>query len=134
MPPRCSRVLDLRSLEGGDFEHIVISGITGATNSGWPANRPVEISCHRLENIWDAGRPAEHQDKGTFDAVPAAGVMRDITLRDIDVVTDGRVTVVADEGAEIRDVTIENLGLVQNPAAQGNSAPDGDRWGVRAGQ
>ena len=40
----------------------------------------------------------------------------------------------ADDGELGSGLHYSFFGLVQNPAAQGNSAPDGDRWGVRAGQ
>lgn len=109
--PRCSRVIDLRSTEGGDIEHVIISGITGTTNCGWPVNRPVEISLHRVDNQYARGLPPEHPFYGQPKPIAKAGVVRDITIRDLDVVTDGRITIVADADAEMRDIRLENIRL-----------------------
>ena len=109
--PRSSRLLDLRSLEGGDIEHVTISSITGTTNSGWPVNRPIEISLHRRGNAFKPYLHPGHPDFGKDNPVRAAGTVRDITLRGLDITTDGRVTLVADEGAWLGDILIEHLRL-----------------------
>jgi hypothetical protein len=124
--PRCSRVVDIRSLEGGDIEHVLMSNIVATTNSGWPVNRPIEISLHRCENMWDSGRPEGHELRGVFDDVPVPGTIRHITLRDFDIVTDGRSTIVADDGAVMEDVVLDGIRmhyvLLEAPFGHG-SAP-----------
>lgn len=107
--PRCSRVVDIRSLEGGDIEHVLMSNIVATTNSGWPVNRPIEISLHRCENMWDESRPDGHEMRGVFDAVPAHGAIRHVTLRDFDITTDARSTIVADEGAVMEDIVLDGI-------------------------
>jgi hypothetical protein len=109
--PRASRLIDLRSVEGGDIEHVLVSQITGTTNSGWPVNRPIEIILARRDNVYKAGLHDGHPDYGKEKPVPAAGVVRDVVLRDIDVVTDGRVMLVADADARMEDITLDGIRL-----------------------
>ena len=127
--PRCSRAIDLRSLEGAIIEHVVISGIVGTTNSGWPVNRPIELSLHKRDNVYKAGLPAEHPDYGKDKPVTREGRIRDVTLRDIDLQTDGRVTIVADDGMELSDILIDNLRLryamLDDPAAFAGASSSG---------
>ena len=107
----CSRVIDLRSVEGGDIEQVSVSGIVATTNSGWPINRPIEISLHRVDNVYKGGLHSGHPDYGKDKPVPRAGIIRGITLRDMDIMTDGRITVVADDGARIEGVSLQNVRL-----------------------
>jgi hypothetical protein len=109
--PRCSRLLDLRTLEGGNIEHVTVSGLSGSTNSGWPINRPIQLAAHRVDNVYKAGLDPQHPDFGKEKPVPRGGHIRDVMLRDIDAETDGRVTIVADGGCGIEDVSIDNLRL-----------------------
>lgn len=123
--PRCSRLLDLRTLEGGNIEHVTVSGLSGSTNCGWPINRPIQLAAHRVDNVYKRGLDPAHPDFDMEKPVPHGGHIRDITLRDIDVETDGRVTLVADNDAAIEDVHIDNLrlryALCDNPAQAVNA-------------
>ncbi len=109
--PSCSRVIDLRAVDGCSIEHVTISNIVGTTNSGWAINRPIEIINSPMANIFKGSLIPEHPDYGIDKPIVKIGVIRDITIRDVDIVTDGRVTIVASEGAEISGVLIDNLRL-----------------------
>lgn len=106
-----SRIIDLRSVEGAVIEHCVFSNITGTTNSGWPVNRPIELCLASVPNIYKPGLPPEHHDFGKEKPLLKQGAIRDITIRDVDVVTDGRVLIAAQDGHEISDVLLDNLRL-----------------------
>ena len=107
--PKCSRVLDLRSLEGGVIERISFSNIIGTTNSGWPVNRPIEVSLHSVPNVYKSNLIEEHHDYGKDKPLTRKGRIRDIIFRDIMLTTDGRITVVADDDHEISNIIFDGV-------------------------
>jgi hypothetical protein len=117
--PRCSRAVTILTYDGGDIEHVRVSGLTGATNSGWPVNRPIEVYSECRENLAtghdETLRPPERP------TVP--GRIRDVMFRDMDLVTDGRVMMVARADRPIEDISIEGLRLrfvlLEDPSAVG---------------
>lgn len=104
--PSCSRAVSLISFDGGDIEHVLVSGVTGTTNSGWPVNRPIEIysECR-------ARGEADNEVLKEPRRPPVPGRIRDVTLRDVDLVTDGRVMMVARKDRPLEDITVEGLRL-----------------------
>jgi hypothetical protein len=108
---RCSRVIDLRSIEGAVIEDVVVSGVTATTNSGFPANRPIEMTVAGVPNVYKEGLPEEHPHYGMDRPLTKQGAIRRITLRDIDVETDGRVMLCAEEGLELSDILLDNVEL-----------------------
>lgn len=108
---RCSRIFDLRSVEGAAIEQVSVNGIVATTNSGWPINRPIEVSLHRMDNVYKRSLHAGHPDYGKDKPVPRIGRIRGVTFSDMDIVTDGRVTLVADDGAVLEGVSLQNVRL-----------------------
>jgi hypothetical protein len=107
--PRCSRAIDLRTIDGCTIEHVCMTNITGTTNCGWPFNRPVEMYADRLENIFTF--EPMHPNYGKYPWAKRAGIIRNITLSNLDFVTDGRVLIGAANEGEISDITVDNLRL-----------------------
>jgi len=108
---RCSRLLDLRTLQGGNIRRVSVINVTGTTNCGWPCTRPIELTSHRIDNVFQPGMSPEHPQKHRQVPTPIAGEIADITLRDISLETDGRVMMVASDEGRIRDINIQNLTL-----------------------
>jgi len=109
--PRCSRVFDLRSVEGASIERVRISNITASTNSGWPVNRAVEIVNLRRSNVFKNSLHAGHPDFGRDKPLTQFGRVGDITVRGLDVITDGRVMVVGEPDAPVDNVRFEDVRL-----------------------
>ena len=109
--PRCSRVFDLRSVEGASIERVRITNIVASTNSGWPVNRPVEVIHLPRPNVFKAMLHPGHPDFGKDKPLTQSGRVGDITLRGIDVVTDGRILVVGEPDAPVEDIRFEDIRL-----------------------
>jgi len=107
--PRCSRAFDLRSIKGAAIERVRISNITASTNSGWPVNRAFEIVNLRCPNVFKKSLHPDHPDHGKEKPLVQFGRVGDITLRGIDIVTDGRATVVGQPDAPVEDIRIEDV-------------------------
>lgn len=105
--PSCSRAVTLLSYDGGDIEHVQVSALTGTTNSGWPVNRPIEVYSECWENL----ETGHHETLRPPRRAAVPGRIRDVTFRDIDLVTDGRVMMVARQDRPIEDITMEGLRL-----------------------
>lgn len=131
--PRCAYLFDLRSQNGSRIENVTISNCVGATNSGWPINRPIQVSAIDHPNP----HSARHNPDGRV------GHVRDVTFRDVDITTDGRVVLVASDHHAIEDVRIDGLRLnyvlVEDTRAFENahrdgSWLDGDHFDARSAQ
>jgi hypothetical protein len=117
--PSCSRAVTLLTYDGGDIEHVRVCGLAGTTNSGWPVNRPIEVYSECRENL----ATGHEETLRPPDRPTVPGRIRAVTLRDIDLVTDGRVMLVARKDRPIEDLSIEGLRLtyvlLEDPAAVG---------------
>jgi hypothetical protein len=115
----CSRVVDIRSVEGGVIERIQISHVTGQTNSGWPVNRVIEIDLNEVPNTYSIAIP-EHPNFGKPKPLFKKGAIRDVFLSHFDIRTDGRIMMAAKEGMELRYALLDNcMGL--SGKAEGNA-------------
>lgn len=113
--PRCSRVFDLRSINGALIEHVNIAHVTASTNCGWPINRPIEVVAVSAQN-----------PHGTADL--CTGVVRLATIQDIDITTDGRCIVAAQDGHTVEDIVLRDLrfryAMLDAPGRRVVEAPD----------
>jgi hypothetical protein len=120
---RAIRAIDLVVLQGCTVEHVIFSNITGTTNCGWPLTRPIQVQITPVDDMYEETLPPEHPRHGQHWPVKTKGVVRDVVFSDIDLETDGRVTVGAVEGATLRDLTFRNLRLrypmIDNPQGMG---------------
>lgn len=118
---RSSRVIDLLNLGGCVMEHIQFSNIIGSTNCGWPFNRPIQIQCTPIDDLYVANLPPEHPRHGEHYTPPHAGIIRDVSFTDIDLETDGRVTIGGVSDSVIENLTFQNLRMrypfIDDPAA-----------------
>ncbi len=127
--PRCSRVIDLRSVEGAVIEHVSFSNIVASTNSGWPVNRPIEVILASKPNTYAHGLCPEHPDYGKDKPLLKQGAIRDISFSDIDILTDGRITICAEDDHEIDNICFRNLHLryamLDDPSPYGGAESTG---------
>ena len=105
-----SRIVDIRSFEGAVIEHVNISNITGTTNSGWPINRVMEIALEKIDNAYPIAIK-EHPNYGKDKPVSKIGAIRDISITNIDIETDGRIMFGAPKGSYIENVYLSNINL-----------------------
>ncbi|MGC9450244.1 MAG: glycoside hydrolase family 28 protein [Oceanipulchritudo sp.] len=96
-----SRLIGLFALDGGTMEQVRVDNISGDTNCGFAWNRPI------------------HMDASKRVAESGASTIRDVTIRNLSAITDGRVILTAADGCTIEDVTIDGLSLkfpvIDNP-------------------
>jgi hypothetical protein len=127
--PRCSRVFDLRSVEGAVIENVSISNIVASTNSGWPVNRPIEVILSSQPNTYASGLCPEHPDYGKDKPLLKKGAIRDISFSDIDITTDGRITICAEDGHDISNICFRNVHLryamLDDPSPYANATSTG---------
>jgi hypothetical protein len=129
--PRCAYLFDLRSQNGSRIENVSISNIVGATNSGWPINRAIMVSA------------IDHANPHSTDLNPTgrAGHVRDVTFRDIDATTDGRVILAPTRPHAIENIRFDGLRLrypmIEDSREFEHAHPDGswldgDHFDVRS--
>ena len=106
----CSRIVDIRSVEGAVIERIRISHVTGYTNSGWPVNRVIEIDLNEVPNSY-AIAIEEHPNFGKPKPLLKKGAIRDISITDFDIVTDGRILLCAKDGMVLENLFFDNIHL-----------------------
>lgn len=94
--PRCSRVFDLRSVNGSLIEHVNIAHVVASTNCGWPVNRPIEVVA--------VAAPNPHGTQAC-----SRGTVRLVSIQDVDVTTDGRCIIAAQKGHTVEDVSLRDL-------------------------
>jgi len=89
----CSRVFSLICNDGATMEFINASNVVAKTNSGWILNRVIELNANkRTENS-------------------ANGTIRNVSIQNFQVQTDGRVLLGAANGSNIENISINNLML-----------------------
>jgi polygalacturonase len=96
-----SRIVGLFALDGGTMEHILIDGITGDTNCGFAFNRPIHMDAHRRI---DSRAPS---------------TIRNVSIRNFAVRTDGRIILTAADGCTVESITLDGISLdypvIDNP-------------------
>jgi len=105
-----SRAIDLRTIEGGNIENVIVSGLTGQVNSGWAFDRVIEIHANRIPNTYDIAIK-EHPNYGKDKPVEKAGLIRNIVIENIMIRTSGRILLGALPEAAISNVTFRNISL-----------------------
>ncbi len=106
----CSRILDIRSAEGGILERIHLSEVSGQTNSGKPANRIIEIDLNELPDLTRI-KNKNHPDFGKMIPLTGKGAIRDVSITDVDVQTDGRIMMAAADGIMLENIFLDNIHL-----------------------
>jgi len=109
--PRCSRVFDLRAIEGATIEGVRINNIIAFTDSGWPVNRAIELIALDRPSIFKNLLPPEHQDYGKDRPLTQSSCIRDVSMSAIDITTDGRITIVGKPGCPVEGVRLTDINL-----------------------
>jgi len=109
--PRCSRVFDLRAIEGATIEGVRISNVVASTDSGWPANRAIEIIALDRPSIFKNLLPPGHQDYGKDRPLTQSSRIRDIAFTAVDITTDGRITIIGKPDCPVEGVRFAGLSL-----------------------
>ncbi len=109
--PRCTRVIDLRAIEGCTIERVRFTNIVANTDGGWPASRAIEVIQLDRPNIFKDLLPPEHQDFGKDRPLKQSSVIRDISFTGLDITTDGRITIVGKPDLPVEGIRFSDLRL-----------------------
>jgi hypothetical protein len=109
--PRCTRVFDLRAVEGCTIERVQISNITASTDWGWPANRAIEIIQLDRPNVFKGLLPPEHHDYGKDKPLLQPSRIRDVSFRGLDITTDGRITIIGKPELPVEGIRFSDIRL-----------------------
>lgn len=109
--PRCSRVVDLRAVEGATIERVRVANIVASTDSGWPANRAIEVIQLDRPNVYRDSLNPRHQDYGKDRPLTRPSRIRDVSFTGMDIATDGRIVVVGKPGQPIEGVRFSDMRL-----------------------
>lgn len=101
--PRCTRVFDLRAFEGCTIERVGISNISASPDWGWLVNRAIELNQLDRPDSFAASLHAGHPDFGKSKPPQQPSCIRDISFSGLDIVTDGRITVVGKPDLPMRE-------------------------------
>lgn len=109
--PRCTRVFDLRAVEGCTIERVRISNITASTDWGWPVNRAIEIIQLDRPDVFTASLNPQHPDFGKTKPLTRPSRIRDVSFSGMDIVTDGRITIVGKPDLPVEGIRFHDLRL-----------------------
>jgi len=109
--PRCSRVFDLRAIEGATIEVVRISNVIASTDSGWPVNRAIEIIALDRPSIFKNLLPPEHQDYGKDRPLIQSSRIRDVSFTGVDITTDGRIVIIGKPDCPVEGICFSDLNL-----------------------
>jgi hypothetical protein len=109
--PRCTRVIDIRAIEGATIERVRFSNITASTNGGWPATRAIEVIALDRPNVFKALLSKDHPHHGLDRPLTRSSVIRDISFSGMDITTDGRITVIGKPDCPVDSVQFNDLRL-----------------------
>lgn len=107
--PRCTRLVDLRAIEGATIERIRFSNITGSTDGGFTPNRAIEIICLDRPNIFKDLLSEDHPHHGLDRPLKKSSVIRDISFSGLDITTDGRIHIVGKPDCPVESVCFSDL-------------------------
>ena len=109
--PRCSRAFDLRAVEGCTIERVRVTNIVASTDSGWPANRAIEVIQVDRPNVFKESLCADHPDFGKDRPLKRPSVIHDVSFTGLDLVTDGRIVVIGKPDQPVEGVRFSDLRL-----------------------
>lgn len=109
--PRCTRVFDLRAIEGCTIERVQVSNVVASTNGGWPAGRAVELIQLDRPNVFKSMLCPQHPDFGKDKPLSRPSRLRDVSFRGLDITTDGRINIVGKPDLPIERVRFDDLRL-----------------------
>jgi polygalacturonase len=106
-----SRGVDITSQDGAVIENIAVTNLVINTNCGLNLTRGIHLELRKGRNEWDKNAPLEEQ---------VVGKMRNITISNIVMHTDGRILLTAADGGVLENVTLDNITMhypwIENPA------------------
>lgn len=105
---RCSRVINLLSVEGAVIEDVNISDVIASTNCSWSLTRPIEIDVRPYANAYKIAIK-EHPNFGRPKPILKKGAIRNISLTNFNIRTDGRIMIRAGEGEEASNILLSNI-------------------------
>ena len=105
-----SRAIDIRTIEGGNIENVIVSGMTGQVNSGWAFDRVIEIHANRIANLYDIAIK-EHPNYGKEKPVEKAGYIKNVLIENLMIRTSGRILLGALPETSITNVTFRDITL-----------------------
>lgn len=109
--PRCSRAFDLRAIEGCTIERVRIANVTARTDSGWPANRAIEVIQLDRPSVFKSLLHAGHPDYGKDRPLTRSSVIRDVSFTGLDLTTDGRITIIGTAAHPVEGLRFSDLRL-----------------------
>jgi hypothetical protein len=83
---------------GTPIEHVSLAHCVASTNCGWPINRPFEIVAANGVN-----------PHGNRTSRP--GLIRDVSIEDFDILTDGRILLLASAPHRVEDIRLRDIRL-----------------------
>jgi len=107
--PRCTRLIDLRAIEGATIERVRFCNITGATDGGWPAGRSIELICLDRPNVFKQLLPPDHPHHGLDRPLKRSSRLRDISFSGMDITTDGRIVIVGKPDCPVERVRFADI-------------------------
>jgi hypothetical protein len=107
--PQCTRLIDLRAVEGCTIERVRFSNITGSTDWGWPAGRAIEVIQLDQPNVFKASLNPQHHDFGKDKPLLRPSRIRDVSFTGLDITTDGRITVVGKPDLPVESVRFSDI-------------------------
>jgi len=105
-----SRAIDLRTVEGGNIENIIINGLIGQVNSGWAMDRVIEIDANKIQTPYKIDIP-EHPNYSKAKPVEKAGYIKNVIIENLMIRTAGRILLSALPETSIENVTLRNITL-----------------------
>lgn len=109
--PRCTRIADLRAVEGCTIERVRFQNIVGATDGGWPATRTIELIQLDRPNVFKDLLPPVHPDYGKDRPLTRPSLIRDVSFTGLDLTTDGRINIIGKPEQPIEGIRFSDVRL-----------------------
>ena len=109
--PRCTRIADLRAVEGCTIERVRFQNIVGSTDGGWPATRTIELIQLDRPNVFKDLLPPTHPDYGKDRPLTRSSVIRDVSFTGLDLTTDGRINIIGKPDQPIEGIRFSDVRL-----------------------
>lgn len=111
------RAFAVYAYDGGIVENVVVSNLSGNTNSGWMLNRPLTMEvCRRA------------QSEASYKVSDTVSQIRNVTISNCAFTTDGRLIFVASDGGWIRGLSLSQISLNYPWVEQPREHPGGNQY------
>ncbi len=105
-----SRAIDLRTFEGGNINNVLFSNINGQINSGWVADRLIEIDADTINTPYSV-KIKEHPDCGKKKPVYKVGSITNVRFEGIYFKTMGRIMMAAGNNALVKNISFSDINM-----------------------